>query len=391
MKIIYVVSGTTMFGGATKSFITLLKDFCAIDNNEALVVCPDNQGLYEYISSGKIPGAEAATLNYTYDILPFLYKPVDYVLFIPRLFKRFIKNRLAASKLAEIARQFQADIIHTNTSVNNVGYLAAKKLGIPHIWHVREYGKKDFNMIVPFQDKKFSSKNNFTIFITKDIAEYKRQKESIDNTVIYNGIIEDNSVRYSERDSGYFLYAGKITENKGVLDLISAYSHYVRNARVNGESPLPLYIAGGCDRDFRVKLDKRIIEERLGNNIKLLGERTDVADLMYKAKATVITSFQEGFGRVLPEAMANGSLTIGRNTGGTKEQFDNGLSLTGSEIGFRFTDTSELASILEAISRKEKSEFKEMILNSQRVVKELYSIKNYTGKIIKLYQRLSRK
>lgn len=390
MKIIYVVSGTTMFGGATKSFITLLNDFCAIDNNKAIVVCPDNQGLYEYISSGKIPGATALIINYTYDILPFLYKPLDYILFIPRLIKRFIKNRMAASKLAKIAKKIHPDAFHTNTSVNNIGYLAAKKLGIPHIWHVREYGKQDFNMTVPFQSRKLSSKNNFTIFITRDIAEHKQRKESIEHTVIYNGIIDDNSLRYKEFDSGYFLYAGKITENKGVLDLIAAFSIYAKRAESIGENVIPLYIAGKSDKDFKAKLDKTIFEEKLGNNVKLLGQRTDVADLMYNAKATVITSFQEGFGRVLPEAMANGSLTIGRNTGGTREQFDNGLRLVGSEIGFRFNDVNELASILETISKKEKYDFKDMIYNSQRVVKELYSIKNYTGNIIKLYHRLLR-
>ena len=37
------------------------------------------------------------------------------------------------------------DIIHTNTGVIHEGLKVAKRLKIPHVWHLREYQDKDFN------------------------------------------------------------------------------------------------------------------------------------------------------------------------------------------------------------------------------------------------------
>lgn len=386
MKIAYVVSGTTMYGGATKSIINLLKGFCAADGNKALVVCPDKEGLYQYILSGNISGATALALDYTYDILPFLYKPADYPLYLPRLLKRFIKNRLAASKLAKAAGKFGAEIIHSNTSVNNVGYLAAKKLNIPHIWHIREYGKPDFNMVVPFQRKKLLAPGNHIISITKDIAKYKNIDGLENVSVIYNGILNADSIRYSEKDAGYFLYAGKVTKNKGVINLINAYQIYAENIGFN--QALPLQIAGGCDDEFLKILTKLLKDSGISDKVRLLGNRDDIADLMFHAKATIVPSPKEGFGRVLPEAMANGSLTIGRNTGGTKEQYDNGINLTGKEIGIRFNNIEDLALILKDVSSKDKRDYKEMILLSQKVISQLYLTENYSANIINLYKEI---
>ena len=45
---------------------------------------------------------------------------------------------------------------------------------------------------------------------------------------------------------------------------------------------------------------------------------------MSKALALFVPSSFEGFGFITVEAMFCGCLVIGRNTGGTKEQFDNG-------------------------------------------------------------------
>ena len=50
----------------------------------------------------------------------------------------------------------------------------------------------------------------------------------------------------------------------------------------------------------------------------------------------IVPSKCEGFGLVTVEGMLNGSLVVGKDTGGTKEQFDNGKSFCGKEIGLRY-------------------------------------------------------
>lgn len=386
MKIAYIMSGTGLHGGATKSLLNVLRCLSS-EGHEAIIICPDKSGIYEYILTGHVPRVKAIHIDFTYDILPFLKNAKDYLLFIPRLFKRKIKNYRAANKLAKVCKQETVDIIHTNTSVNDIGFKAAKKLGVPHIWHIREYGKLDFNMIVPYQRKMFLSPFNYTVSITKDIARYKKLPITKDNIVVYNGVCESNKCRISDSDDNYFLYAGNVSAKKGIFDLLEAYTSYLQSTSPE-KKIVKLHIAGGYTSDIKEKIDLLCKINNISQYVEILGPRDDIADLMFRAKAVIIPSYFEGFGRVMPEAMSNGSVTIGRNTGGTKEQFDNGVSLIGREIGFRFNTINELVSILIDVASKDKSLFIEMIRNSQEVVKKLYSNEVSASNIINLYNKI---
>lgn len=67
---------------------------------------------------------------------------------------------------------------------------------------------------------------------------------------------------------------------------------------------------------------------------------------MYNAAVFVVPSRNEGFGFITAEAMFNGTIVIGKNTGGTKEQMDNGKENTKSEIAFRYINLQNLTDLL---------------------------------------------
>src|SRR5437773_788551 len=46
--------------------------------------------------------------------------------------------RSSAFKVTRFAQRQQADLIHTNTILTPEGGLAARSLGLPHVWHLRE-------------------------------------------------------------------------------------------------------------------------------------------------------------------------------------------------------------------------------------------------------------
>ena len=92
--------------------------------------------------------------------------------------------------------------------------------------------------------------------------------------------------------------------------------------------------------------------------------------------------------------MLNGCLVIGKNTAGTKEQFDNGLSLSGEEIGIRYNDITELSESILAISNITPEKYDRMTTTAYNVVTQLYSVKknieetfNYLNEVITLYNR----
>lgn len=384
MKIIYILSGTSLYGGATKSILNLLSEVSKKDH-QVLIICPNNHGIYEKLTSEPKKNINIECIKYTYDIYPKKKNLKDCILYIPRFIKRFILNRKAANRLYKIAKQFSPDLIHTNTSVNNIGFITSKKLSIPHIWHIREYGKLDFNMVVPCQSRKLSYPNNYIITITRDIARYKKLSNNPRHKTIYNGIVRINNFRKKSIWEKYFLYAGRVTEKKGIFDLLKAF--YIYTKRTTNEI-FQLKIAGEISTETREKIESYCKEYNISDKIDILGNVDDIGSLMYSAAATIVPSYFEGFGRVLPEAMANGSLTIGRDTGGTKEQYDNGLNITGIEIGFRFKSIDQLALNLQEITKHDKSYFYPMIDASQYVVKNLYSVESSSSCIVEFYKKI---
>ena len=107
---------------------------------------------------------------------------------------------------------------------------------------------------------------------------------------------------------------------------------------------------------------------------------------MQKAKAVIIPSLSEAFGRVMPEAMYNNALVIAYDNAGSKEQLDNGLLLTGEEIGLRYTTENELSRIMLHVANEGLQPFKEMITRAQHTVCKLYSNDQYTEKVLSFYK-----
>jgi len=383
MKIIYILNNTTLVGGANKSFMTLLE--AVARHHEVMVLCPDSRDIARVISSKGIP---VKTLRFIDDIRPDHKSAKDIVLFVPRYIKRKTFNFIASRQLAAIARKFGADIIHTNTSVNDIGFRAARCAGIPHILHVREYGDKDFGIHIYGLSQRLRSPQAYSICITEDIRRHRGVESHPRSSVIYNPVVS-GEMRYTSAKLPYILYVGRIDPGKGVADLIRAYILY---ARENPE-PMTLKLAGlykGAPHRQALKkqCERMIAQASLDDKVEWLGEIDNAPDLMYRARAIVIPSFFEGFGRVMPEAIANGCLPIGRDTAGTKEQFDNGLRLTGGEIGLRFTTIDELVRHLHDVTANPPEFYRSYIERGRDTVGRLYTAQSSTAATLALYDRI---
>lgn len=389
MKVLYIANDTPMAGGGTKSLVSMLRQ-AARHGVDYEVVCPDDKGLTCYLRDN---GIMVHVIPFRHAILPGGKSLLDKLKWLPRLIHNSWLNYKAIGRIVSIAKGFGADMIHENSSVLNIGYHAAKKLNIPDVVHIREYGDLDFNLVIPGIAKRLASNSVYPISITKDIARHRNQLDNPHAAQIYNAVMKRSDLRYNPDKKKFFLYAGRVEECKGTSELIDAYIAYAANQ----EPPLPLYIAGCANfPDYQEKLMSRVKKAGLDKYVKWLGERMDIADIMYDTVCTIIPSRFEGFGRVMPEAMTNGSLCIGRNTGGTKEQMDNGRRITGRDIAFAYDTVAELSGLLSEVTRVvsnanpfvEGGEFHDMILRSQSVVDALYSEESFGNRLVDFYKRV---
>ena len=143
----------------------------------------------------------------------------------------------------------------------------------------------------------------------------------------------------------------------------------------------PLYFA---------KITDFIKQHGLTDKVQYLGIRKDIANLMQEARATIVSSDFEAFGRCLPEAMLSDCLTIGKDFGGTKEQYDNGLAECGEEIGLRYKTTEELADRLTELWPNIPAKYEAMKEKARAVVRKLYSKETYINNVFSFYQEIMR-
>ena len=389
MRIVYIKSSTTVFGGGSKSFVNMLEGLMKLGVSP-LVVFPAKDGLNEIFEKKGIP---TCVLPYRMSVYPSLKTWKDFCFYIPRLCIRIVANRYSAYRLASIARQFKPDLIHTNVSVIDIGYRVAKKLNIPHVWHVREYGDRDFGFHYYPSRREFLKRlgnDSYSICITLDIQHY----DSLDSKngksrVIYNGILSIADLVFEKGKENYFLFAGRLEPNKGIAELLLAFARFIK---LRPNSNKHLWIAGNAPKkEYYNYLLSEV--ERLGisSYVNFLGMRGDVLDLMSKAYLMIVPSFSEGFGRITAEAMFKGALVLGRNAAGTKEQFDNGRQLTGEEIGLRYTSVDELVQRMCEVEDNGIEAYYPMIYRSQQVVGKLYSNESHTKKVYDFYNQILKK
>jgi len=67
-------------------------------------------------------------------------------MFVPRLCRMLLFNLFAESRLLRYIRAINPNIIHSNVGPVHIGCHIARKLYVPHVWHLREYQTPDFNM-----------------------------------------------------------------------------------------------------------------------------------------------------------------------------------------------------------------------------------------------------
>lgn len=385
LNVVYVLNSTYAWGGASKSFISMLEGLRR-RGIYPIVVMPDREGLYHILRQMGIECVVSCFRPNTYPHNRSSLK--DILLFLPKLIARRIVNYRAVRTLASLMKGRQIDLVHTNVSVIDVGFRLSLKLGVPHIFHVREYGDLDFHEVYYPCERFFHHliRNcSYSICITKAIQAHHGLSDNKKSVVIYNGVDIPKVAVSLLKKNGYFLFAGRIDPSKGFHVLLDAYVKYVRTSNLKRE----LWVAGDAgDVSYYNKMRKLVKTQGLCGKVKFLGVQDDIFLLMQHADAIVIPSRFEGFGRCMTEAMMNGCLVIAHDTAGLKEQFDNGLEEAGREIGLRYQTPDELLECLLAVDGMSKEQQENMVMDACRVARELYAPSVNVERVYQFYNRI---
>lgn len=290
-------------------------------------------------------------------------------------YEKFV-NELSACRIARIVKKNGIEIIHTNSSVVNIGALIKKYTGVKHIWHIREFGDLDFQMYPLLKKRRFyrfmNRYTDYFICISKAISEHYDHLSNEKKRIIYNGIDADYHIQreIGQHSCVNFLIAGRISRAKGQIYAVKACKRLVDS----GVTDFHLYIAGAGHLDTELK-------GRVKNHITLLGLVENINEIRKGMDVELVCSEAEAFGRVTAEAMMGGIPVIGSNTGGTVELIKDG------ETGFLYEhkNVEDLAGKMQFMIENGQAR-NDMGEKARKYAEKNFTIDRCVSEIVKLYE-----
>lgn len=189
---------------------------------------------------------------------------------------------------------------------------------------------------------------------------------------IHNSI-EMNDYNVETQDDGYALYFGRLSKEKGILNLINAF------AKCNKGN---LYIAGeGPEKE---NIEKIIKENNLEDRVKLLGflDKEQMTDVTRKCKFVVVPSiWYENCPYSVLETLAIGKPIIGSNMGGIPEL------VIDNENGFIYNTVDELTEKMNVLFENEDL-VKQFSKKSKELAKQNYDREVYYNKLKQIYDKV---
>lgn len=230
-----------------------------------------------------------------------------------------------------------------------------------------------------YRNKKiYSKKIDYIItpseFYRKKLIEDGIKEEKIQ--AIHN-FVDVSQYNLKLEDEGYALYFGRLSKEKGILNLIEAFLK-----QNNGK----LYIAGeGPEKE---KIEQIIKERKIQEKVKLLGflNSDEMKEKIRKCKFVVVPSiWYENCPYSVMETLTIGKPVIGSNIGGIPELVKDGFN----GFTYKYDDIQDLAEKMKILFEN-KELVKQMSENAKKEAIQLYNKQNYYENIMKIYKGITR-
>lgn len=293
-------------------------------------------------------------------------------------------------KLAKLAKERKADIIHThNMGALVYGSLAGIVSRIPTIntRHGRT-GERTSRFIW--------NANRFVVPVSVDTKNFLLKNNRIDATklkVVYNGVDVkqfDNHLPEEKRsefkkklgiaaNSFVLMTVGRLSKEKDQETLLKAFRKLIKK-NFNGD----LILVG--DGPLRQKLEEKAKELEVSQRVKFLGFRDDVHDILKIADVFVLPSFREGLSLAILEAMACGKPVVATKVGGTPEVVVEGE--TGYLVPCGYPERIEVAVMKLYINRKLAAE---VGAKGRKRAEDVFGLDKMVAAYVELYRQAAKK
>ena len=293
-KIIFGITSLTI-GGAERVLVDIANELCEKYDITIFTIYPN--GEFEKNLSNKIKLKSLYNIQYKeLNKIQKVLKSLQVLLQQKGIYKKYIKNNYDV----EIAFLEGAITRIFSTSNNKTTKIA---------WIHNDIGKVFGNnlkaKIKQLFDKNIYSKYNKLVFVSNDnIKQFEKvYNNNIPKEVIYNYINKDNVIAKAEEklDINFdantinFVTVSRLVEQKALDRLINVHYKLINNGYNHN-----FYIIG--DGPEKEKLEKLILEKKIQDTFKLLGQKENPYPYIKKADYFCLLSYFEGYPMVVEEA-----------------------------------------------------------------------------------------
>lgn len=262
-------------------------------------------------------------------------------------------NYSTTLEIISLMERMRPDLVVTNTLVAPWGALAAKVVGVPHAWFVREYGDLDHGLtftlgreatirdISTLSDAIFTNSVALRSHLSQyiDVSNVSVVYPTVDAAHINAMATEPPQVEPftdAQPSDVKLTVVGRVSESKGQWRLIDALAN-LTSAGV----PARLCLVGAADPpSYRDELEERARARGVADRVTFTGHQDNPFPFVHAADVCVTPSGLEAFGRTTLEYMALGKPVVASASGGSSELVIDG------ETGYLFdpASTEDLAS-----------------------------------------------
>jgi glycosyltransferase involved in cell wall biosynthesis len=335
-------------GGAERSLIKLVQDWYASDPEfEAFFITKAPSG--KFVEAIDRLGWHHKAFRYRGWTIPKKKLSPGETLYFAR------DDYSATGQIISLMENRRPDLVVTNTLVAPWGAFAAKVLGIPHAWFVREFGDLDHGM--HFQSGRAGTLEDIGLlseavfansFAVK--AHLGRHLDEAKVSIVYPQLDrariaelaaqQPDLAPFPQPDPGLRItVVGRLADSKGQWRVVDAVGMLAKR----GITASICFVGAPMEADHDLKLMRRARQLGLASHVVIADEQENPFPFVVAADVCVTPSAYEAFGRATLEYLTLGKPVVATNTGGSAELVDpevNGLL-------FDPDDVRQLAAALE--------------------------------------------
>ena len=304
-------------------------------------------------------------------------------------------NLIAEYKTYFLLKREKAELYHLNCIYNGTGVSSAKVLGIPVVWHLREF--VDLHGETPVfwntvEAWKKINRSDRVICVSNYLEQAYKNKiqDGSKLQVIYDGINMScfkAKTKTSPKEKIVIGLAGTapIKNHKdAILALKKVHdAGYHVTLKIAGKWSMDNY-----NQSYKSNLEKLIVENELKNSVEFIGMQSDMNMFWSECDLSVVCSKRESFGLAATEAMACGVPLICSNTSISGELTENGKNVFVYQLG----KSEELAEcILKCIEQLGTDKLDAKIKRAAAFVRNNFSIEESARKLEAVYVELAGK